>query len=218
MNQTLKLKVSETIGTVTAELVEAKKPQAILTLAHGAGAGMNHPFMTALATELALLNITTLRFNFPFTEQKKKRPDVPAVAHKTIEAALNAAHTTFPKLPVFASGKSFGGRMSSQYLSAHNPEFVKGIIFYGFPLHAPGKPGTERGDHLKNIKAPLLFLQGSRDEFAEWNLIETVTNELPLATLVKIDGANHAFKKGKENLIPLLAAETKKFISAQPLK
>jgi predicted alpha/beta-hydrolase family hydrolase len=218
MNQTLKLKVSETIGTVTAELVEAKKPQAILTLAHGAGAGMNHPFMTALATELALLNITSLRFNFPFTEQKKKRPDVPAVAHKTIEAALNAAHTKFPKLPVFASGKSFGGRMSSQYLSVHNPEFVRGIIFFGFPLHAPGKPGTERGDHLKNIKAPMLFLQGSRDEFAEWNLIETVTNELPLATLVKIDGANHAFKKGKENLIPLLAAETKKFISAQPLK
>lgn len=218
MNQTLKLKVSDTIGTVTAELVEAKKPQAILTLAHGAGAGMHHPFMTALATELAQLGITSLRFNFPFTEQKKKRPDVPAVAHKAIEAALNAAQAQFPKLPVFASGKSFGGRMSSQYLSAHHPDFVKGIIFYGFPLHAPGKPGTERGDHLKNVKAPMLFLQGSRDEFAEWNLIEKVTDELSLATLIKIDGANHAFKKGKENLIPLLAAETSKFISAQPLK
>ncbi len=113
----LRLEVSDSIGTVTAELVVPEATKAILTLAHGAGAGMNHPFMTALGNELAQLHVATLRFNFPFTEQKKKRPDFPPVAHKTIEIALAKAHELFPATPLFASGKSFGGRMSSQFLS-----------------------------------------------------------------------------------------------------
>jgi hypothetical protein len=207
-----KLYVSESIGEVSAELIKAEKPKAVMTLAHGAGAGMNHPFMTVLAKELAANGISTLRFNFPFTENKKGRPDAPAVAHKTIEAALNKAHELFPKLPVYASGKSFGGRMSSQYLSAHAPEFVKGVVFFGFPLHAPGKEGIERADHLKSIKIPMLFLQGTRDALAEWSLMEKVVKALSFATLIKIDCADHSFKKGKENLIPLLARHLKDFV------
>jgi predicted alpha/beta-hydrolase family hydrolase len=209
---TLKLNVSESIGTVSAELISPTHAIAILALAHGAGAGMNHPFMVALANELAVLDIATLRFNFPFTEQRKKRPDFPAVAHKTIEIALVKAHELYPEIPVFASGKSFGGRMSSQYLAKAQPDFVKGIIFFGFPLHAPGKPSVDRAEHLKDIKVPMLFLQGTRDELAAWSLIEKITNELSLATLYKLEGANHAFKSGKENLIPVLASATKEWI------
>lgn len=208
----LKLFVSESIGNVSAELISGDKPVAVMTFAHGAGAGMNHPFMKSLAESLADLGITTLRFNFPFAEQKKNRPDFPAVAHQTVESGLNEAHKLFPKLPVFAAGKSFGGRMSSQYLSATSLDFVKGIIFFGFPLHAPGKASIERAEHLNTVKVPMLFLQGTRDALAEWGLIEKVTNGLSKATLIKIEGADHSFKKGKENLIPFLASESMAFI------
>ncbi len=204
--------VSKSIGSISAELTSPEKPNAILTLAHGAGAGMNHPFMTSMANELAKNNIATLRFNFAYMEQKKKRPDVPAVAHKAIEAAANKAHELFPKIPLFLSGKSFGGRMSSQFLSAQKPSIVNGIIFFGFPLHPAGKPGIDRAEHLKEVKVPMLFLQGTRDTLAEWDLIEKVTSELPQATLIKFEGADHSFKKGKENLIPALACEVDKCI------
>jgi predicted alpha/beta-hydrolase family hydrolase len=183
-----------------------------MTLAHGAGAGMHHVFMVTLANSLAAANIATLRFNFPFTENKKGRPDTPVVAHQTIEAAILKARELFPKLPLFVSGKSFGGRMSSQYLSAHPDAKVKGIIFYGFPLHPQGKPSTERAEHLKDIKIPMLFLQGTRDELATWDLIEPVCASLPLAELVKIEGADHAFKAGKQNTIQILTDKTKDWI------
>jgi hypothetical protein len=208
----LKLEVSDTIGSVSAELITPEQPTAVVTLAHGAGAGMNHGFMVALANALAENSIASMRFNFPFTEQKKKRPDFPAVAHKAIESALNKAHELLPDLPVFASGKSFGGRMSSQYLSKENPDFVRGIIFFGFPLHPAGKPSVERGDHLKEVKIQMLFLQGTRDALAELNLIEQVTASLELAKLHLLEGADHAFKSGKQNLIPTLAKETKDWI------
>ena len=211
----LKISVSESIGKVSGELISGDKPNAIMALAHGAGAGMNHPFMKSLAESLADLGIATLRFNFPFAEQKKNRPDFPAVAHKTIESTLSKAHELFPKLPVFAAGKSFGGRMSSQYLSATSPDFVKGIVFFGFPLHAPGKASIDRADHLKTVKVPMLFLQGTRDALAEWTLIEQVAKGLPKAKLIKIEGADHSFKKGKENLIPFLANESMEFIKKQ---
>jgi len=211
--QCFSLTVSDSIGQVSAEYIVPPKCTCIFTLAHGAGAGMSHPFMIALATSLAENNIGTLRFNFPFMEHKKGRPDTPAVAHKTIEAAINYAHKAFPTLPLFASGKSFGGRMSSQYLSGNSLTPVKGIIFYGFPLHAPGKPSTERAGHLKDLKVPMLFLQGTRDELATLNLIESVCSSLPLATLIKIEGANHAFKAGKQDIIPMLAAFSKDWVS-----
>ena len=183
-----------------------------MTLAHGAGAGMHHSFMVTLAQLLWEQSISTMRFNFPFAENKKGRPDTPGVAHQTIEAAILKAQKLFPELPLFVAGKSFGGRMSSQYLATHpNPE-IKGLIFYGFPLHPPGKPSTDRAEHLKEVKTPMLFLQGTKDELATWSLIESVCSSLKLATLVKIEGANHAFKAGKQNILQLLADTTNEWI------
>ncbi len=212
IKNSFELLVSKTTGTVSAELTTPEKPEAVITFAHGAGAGMNHPFMTSMANELSKLNIASLRFNFAYMEQKKKRPDVPAVAHKAVESAVNKAHELFPTIPLYASGKSFGGRMSSQFLSIQKPSVVNGIVFFGFPLHPAGKPGIERAEHLKEVKVPLLFLQGTRDTLAEWTLIEQVTNHLSLATLIKFEGADHSFKKGKENLIPQLASEVGQWI------
>jgi predicted alpha/beta-hydrolase family hydrolase len=202
------LQVSEPIGNVSAEYIIPDNSVAVMTLAHGAGAGMNQSFMISLARSLAERSITTLRFNFPFTEHKKGRPDFPPVAHKTIEASLAHAKETFPSLPLFASGKSFGGRMSSQYLATQPDTKVKGIIFYGFPLHPPKKPSIDRAEHLKNVKTPMLFLQGTRDELATWDLIESVCASLSSATLVKIDGADHSFKAGKQNVMQILTDET----------
>jgi len=199
------LEVSASAGKVSAEYIVPDNPGHIVTLAHGAGAGMNHSFMVAMAKKLAELGVASLRFNFPFIELKKGRPDLPAVAHKTIEAAINDVKKNYPNLPLYLSGKSFGGRMSSQLLAAHPDEAVKGIIFFGFPLHPSGKPSTERAEHLKQVKVPMLFLQGTRDELATPELIEEVTSSLKNATLIKLEGADHAFKAGKQDLIPVLA-------------
>ena len=155
--QSLSLEVSSGIGKVSAECFVPEDAKCIMIVAHGAGAGMNHSFMISLAKSLSDSGVATLRFNFPFTENKKGRPDPPAIAHKTIEAAISKAKELFPDLPLFVSGKSFGGRMTSQYLSAHHDASVKGIIFYGFPLHPPGKPSIERAEHLKEVKIPMLF-------------------------------------------------------------
>jgi uncharacterized protein len=210
--RSLSLDISPSIGSVSAETFVPEDSKCIIVLAHGAGAGMNHPFMTTLARSLAEIRIATLRFNFPFSENKKGRPDPPAVAHKTIEVAISKAMKLFPKLPLFVGGKSFGGRMGSQYLSTHPDTAVMGIIFYGFPLHPPGKPSTERGEHLKDVKVPMLFLQGSKDELATWNLIESTCSSLPLAKLTRIEGANHAFKAGKQDILKLLVIETNNWI------
>ena len=208
----LSIQVSPEIGTVSASLVMPEKPISIMTLAHGAGAGMDHSFMVALAEALAENNIATLRFNFPFIENKKGRPDVPAIAHKTIAMAVQHAKKTYPSLPVWLSGKSFGGRMSSQYMALQFDIVAKGIVFYGFPLHPSKKPSTDRAEHLKEIKQPMLFLQGTKDTLAEWPLIAQVCSSLTNATLVKLEGADHSFKKGKQDLVPQLAAETREWI------
>lgn len=204
--ETISIRVSPSIGSITAEYVEPDNMNALFVFAHGAGAGMYHPFMTALSIELATRNMGTLRFNFPFTEQKKKRPDVPAVAHKTIETAIEKAKTIFPSTPIFAGGKSFGGRMTSQYAAKQNVNGVKGLIFVGFPLHPPGKPSIERADHLKSVQLPMLFLQGTRDTLAQWELMEAVTASLSQASVIKIEGADHGFKIPRQNSIPLLAS------------
>ena len=210
--QTLSLQISPSIGTVSAAYTVPETCNCIMTLAHGAGAGMNHSFMIALAKSLAENHIATMRFNFPFAELRKGRPDVPAVAHKTVEAAINNVQELFPSLPLFVAGKSFGGRMTSQYLSAHPETAVRGIIFYGFPLHPSGKPSIERAEHLKNVTIPMLFLQGTKDELATLNLIESVCSSLPNAELVKIEGADHAFKAGKQNIVQVLANATRDWI------
>jgi len=210
--KSISLKVSSEIGSVSGEYIIPEKSICLITLAHGAGAGMHHPFLSELAESLAGLGIATLRFNFPFTENNKRRPDVPAVAYKTIEAAIHKARKQYPTLPLFISGKSFGGRMSSQYLSTHPDADVKGIIFYGFPLHAPGKPSMERAGHLREVKHPMLFLSGTRDEFATLSLLKKVSSSLKKAKLVTIEGANHGFKAGKLNTPERLADLTHKWV------
>lgn len=210
--QRFPLEISKSLGFTSAELLSGERTDAIMTLAHGAGAGMDHVFMTSLAEELSARNITTLRFNFLYTEQKKRRPDVPAVAHKAVEAAILKAHELYPATPLFLAGKSFGGRMSSQYLSEHSLDFVNGIIFVGFPLHPAGKPSMNRAEHLTKITKPMLFLQGTRDALAEWPLIKQVTTDLPLATLDAFEGADHAFKAGRQNLIPVIAEHIQQWI------
>lgn len=207
------LTVSPAVDSVSGEYFIPDDAKAIMTLAHGAGAGMNHSFMVDLAMALAEAGIVTLRFNFPFTEGKKGRPDQPAVAHATIAAAVDHARAAFPRLLLFAAGKSFGGRMTSQYLAANPREDVGGIVYFGFPLHPAGKPSTERAEHLKNVKVRMLFLQGTKDELARWDLIESVCGSLPLATLVKIDGANHAFKAGKQDVIGMLVKAVEGWIA-----
>jgi len=204
--------VSTEIGKVSSAFIIPKNALCVITLAHGAGAGMDHSFMVELGNALAEKNIGTLRFNFPFVENKKGRPDLPAVAHKTIESALQQLKKNYPSLPHFLSGKSFGGRMSSQYLALNPNAEVEGIIFYGFPLHPIKKPSIERAEHLEKVKQPMLFLQGTRDALAEWTLIEEVCSSLTNAHLLKIEGADHGFKKGKENLVPELARQTREWI------
>lgn len=208
----LSLTVSPAIGKVSAICMAPEKATCMMTLAHGAGAGMEHAFMETLAAALAGAGIATLRFNFPFAENGKGRPDSPAVAHQTIEAAINKALDLYPSLPLFVAGKSFGGRMSSQYLSVNHRKDVKGIVFYGFPLHPAGKPSIERAEHLKEVKVPMLFLQGTKDTLATWDLIESVCKSLKKATLVQLEGADHSFKAGKRDIMPLLTGATNDWI------
>ena len=204
-SRSISIKISAELGSVSAEAIVPPKAKAMLVLAHGAGAGMTHAFMVSLSESLAAQQIATLRFNFLYMENKKGRPDTPAVAHQAIDAALTKAQKLYPKLPLFAGGKSFGGRMTSQWMALQPNDKVKGLIFLGFPLHAPGKPGIERAEHLKDVKVPMLFLTGSKDEFATWKLIDKVCAGLPLAELVKIEGANHGFKAGKTDVISILS-------------
>ena len=165
-------------------------------LAHGAGAGMKHPFMAAAAKGLAAQGVATLRYEFPYMEKGSKRPDTPAVAKARVREAVEEAARRAKGLPLFAGGKSFGGRMTSQAQAESALPGVKGLAFLGFPLHPPGKPSDERAAHLANVKVPMLFLQGSRDEFATPQFLEPVIKRLgKLATLESFEGGDHSFKK-----------------------
>lgn len=214
----LTIKVSDSIGSVSALVIEPKKTKAMIVLAHGAGAGMHHQFMETLSNQLSDVSIGTLRFNFPFIENGKKRPDPAPVAEKTISAVWNKASELFPKLPLFGAGKSFGGRMSSHVLSKASPPFIKGVVFYGFPLHAPGQPSISRADHLQSVTVPMLFLQGTRDALADIKLIKQVTSQLPKATIVTFEGADHSFKAGKNIMIPQLVEATAAWIDSHATK
>ncbi|HZS61127.1 MAG TPA: alpha/beta family hydrolase [Gemmatimonadaceae bacterium] len=166
----------------------------MLTLAHGAGAGMRHPFMEKLAAELANLGVATLRYEFPYMEQRRNRQDPPAVLHARVAEAAQAAREAAPDLPLFAGGKSFGGRMTSQAAAEGVLTDVHGIVFFGFPLHPPNRPGTSRADHLAKVAPPMLFLQGTRDEFAPLEELRPVCESLGAnATLHVVDGADHGF-------------------------
>jgi uncharacterized protein len=179
---------------VSGLLQAPKAVRACYVLAHGAGAGMHHAFMTAAAAELAERSIATLRYQFPYMEKGSKRPDPPKLAHATVRAAVAQATRLLPQLPLIAGGKSFGGRMTSQAQAAAALPGVRGLAFLGFPLHPAGRPSRERGDHLFDVQIPMLFLQGSRDQLALLDQIEPVCKALGArATLVIVPGADHSF-------------------------
>ncbi len=183
---------------VSGLLLRPPQARLIYVLAHGAGAGMRHPFLEAIARQLAERGIGTLRYQFPYMERRSRRPDPPAVAEAAVRAAVEEARRAAPGLPLVAGGKSFGGRMTSGAQAREPLPGVQGLVFLGFPLHPPGRPGDERAAHLAAIRVPMLFLQGSRDEFARLPLLEAVLQRLgPLATLHLVEGGDHSFKVPK---------------------
>jgi hypothetical protein len=179
---------------VSGLLLAPASPRHLYVLAHGAGAGMRHPFLEAMAGLLVPLGIATLRYQFPYMEKRSKRPDPPKVAHAAVRAAVDLAAREVPGVPLLAGGKSFGGRMTSQAQAEAPLPGVRGLVFLGFPLHPPGKPGIERAEHLARVEIPMLFLQGTRDDFARLDLItEVAAHSAPRATLELVDGADHSF-------------------------
>ena len=167
---------------------------ACYVVAHGAGAGMRHPFMAAIAQALAERQVATLRYQFPYMERGSKRPDSPELAQATVRAAVLEASRLAPGLPLVAGGKSFGGRMSSQAQASSPLPGVRGLVFLGFPLHPPGQPSDQRGQHLFEVRCPMQFLQGTRDEFAELALLRPLVEQLGAsATLRLFEGADHSF-------------------------
>jgi predicted alpha/beta-hydrolase family hydrolase len=189
-------------GGLSALLLLPAEPRLMLVLAHGAGAGMTHPFLESLAAELAAVGVATLRYQFPYMEQRRRVPDSPAVLTATVRAAVRTTAELSLRLPLIAGGKSMGGRMTSQAAAQQPLDGVRGLVFFGFPLHAPNKPGTKRAEHLKQVTVPTLFLQGTRDTLADLTLLKPICDSLgSRATLHIIETADHSFhvlkKSGK---------------------
>ena len=179
---------------VSALLLVPPRPTACFVFAHGAGAGMAHPFMAAAAAGLAERGIASLRYQFPYMEKGGKRVDPPKVAHAAVRAAVAEARRQLPDVPLIAGGKSFGGRMTSQAQATAPLDGVAGLAFLGFPLHPPGRPSRERAEHLTGVTIPMLFLQGTRDEFAALNELEPVCDALgSRATCKLFADADHSF-------------------------
>lgn len=191
--QQLSLEIAKA-APVSALLNRPAQARACFVFAHGAGAGMTHSFMEAVASGLCERGVATLRYQFPYMEKGGKRPDPPVIAHAAVRAAVAEAGRCCPGLPLIAGGKSFGGRMTSQAQAAAPLDGVRGLAFLGFPLHPAGKPSSDRATHLADVHIPMLFLQGTRDNLAEVALIEPVVRSLgPQASLHLVDGADHSF-------------------------
>jgi uncharacterized protein len=181
-------------GRVSGLLQTPPRVRACYVLAHGAGAGMTHPFMASVADGLAERGIATLRYQFSYMERGSKRPDPPKLAHAAVRAAVAAAQDAAPKLPLIAGGKSFGGRMTSQAQAAMPLPGVRGLAFLGFPLHPAGKPSADRGEHLLDVKVPMIFLQGSRDTMAALDQLEPLCKVLGKRVTLKLFAdADHSF-------------------------
>jgi predicted alpha/beta-hydrolase family hydrolase len=181
-------------ASVSGLWLKPRGAKAVLVLAHGAGAGMAHAWMSAAAEGLGARGIATLRFNFPYMERGSKRPDAPALAHAAVRAAAAEAVRLGRGLPLFAGGKSYGGRMTSQAQSAEPLPGVRGLVFFGFPLHPAGAPGIDRAKHLDAVKVPMLFLQGTNDALADLKLLKKVVAKLGArATLTLSEHADHSF-------------------------
>ena len=191
-------------NSVSALLIHPPQARACFVFAHGAGAGMTHPFMETFAVGLCERGVATLRYQFPYMEKGSKRPDPPAVAQAAVRAAVAKAEQHCGKLRLIAGGKSFGGRMTSQAQAKAPLAGVDGLAFVGFPLHPAGKPSTDRAKHLDEVHIPMLFLQGSRDNLAELSLLEPVVKSLgPSASLHVVEAADHSFhvpaRSGRNN-------------------
>jgi len=185
--------VSETTR-VSALLLAPPRARACYVLAHGAGAGMTHPFMAAVAQELGERGIATLRYQFPYMEQGGRRPDPPKLAHATVRAAVAESARRLPSIPLIAGGKSFGGRMTSQAQAAAPLAGVRGLAFLGFPLHPAGRPSAERGKHLFEVHVPMLFLQGTRDTLATLDQLQPLCEALGRRADLKLfQDADHSF-------------------------
>ena len=200
LTRSLTVRVSDSTGDVEALLLRPDDANWLLVFAHGAGAGMHHPFMEHLAGQLAGCSVATLRYHFPYMQHRRKRPDPPALLTATVRAAVAAASEMAPGLPLLAGGKSLGGRMTSLTVaderSAPGPGIasVRGLVFFGFPLHPAGRPGTQRAEHLARVRIPMLFLQGTRDALADLALLRPLCDTLvPLSTLHVVEGGDHSF-------------------------
>ena len=211
-------------GDVSALLMRPLGADCLLVLAHGAGAGMRHPFMEALAARLADLRIATFRYQFPYIENGRRRPDYQPILLKTVRSAVGAASAVSDGLPLYAGGKSMGGRMTSLAASKGALSTIRGIVFFGFPLHSAQKPGIERSEHLRGVRVPLLFLQGTRDRMAPLDLLEPVCRDLgQRATLHRVEGADHGFhvlkRSGRtdDEVQDQLAGATRSWIDGQEL-
>ena len=181
-------------GSVSALLDRPPQTRACFVFAHGAGAGMSHPSMEAVSAGLGERGVATLRYQFPYMEKGSKRPDPPAIAQAAVRAAVAEAGRRCAGLLLVAGGKSFGGRMTSQAQAIAPLAGVHGLAFLGFPLHPAGKPSSDRAKHLADVHVPMLFVQGTRDSLSELELLEPVVKSLgPLATLHRVEGADHSF-------------------------
>lgn len=188
MNQ---IHIPSSSSAIDALVTPASSARYVLLLAHGAGAGMHHPFLYSLAEALSQLNGTVIRYQFPYMQQGQKLPKSPQPDIDTVGAVAKWARLQWPEVPLFVGGKSYGGRMSSHW-AALNPS-VSGLVYVGFPLHPPGKPATTRARHLPTISLPQLFIQGTNDELADWVLLQQVAAECPKAEVIAMEGANHSF-------------------------
>jgi predicted alpha/beta-hydrolase family hydrolase len=198
--ETLRLGADRSQGPVTALLRRPPDAFALYVLAHGAGADMRHRFLAAMADALAAQGVATLRFNFPYTEAGRRAPDRAPVLEAYVRSVCAEARSLAPDLPLFAGGKSMGGRMTSQASAKEPLDGVRGLVFLGFPLHAAKKPSTERAAHLRDVLLPMLFLQGTRDDLAELPLIREVCNAIgPHAVLREFEGADHSFAVRKSS-------------------
>lgn len=202
IEQEIRFAASESSGEVSAILVRPRNARWIMALSHGAGAGIRHAFMAGLARSLAKRGIATFRYQFPYMEQGKRAPDPQSILLATVRSAVEAAREHGSDLPLLAGGKSLGGRMTSTAASVDALPGVRGVVFFGFPLHAPGKPSSERGEHLFKVRLPMLFFQGTRDNLADLTLLRPLCERLQQQGQVSlhiIDGGDHSFHVPKKS-------------------
>lgn len=193
----MKLFLNDKLGEISYEISNANDSELVLIIAHGAGAGMHHPFMHQLAEAIAKLGITTIRFNFPYMEKGRKAPGSPKDAIYAWKAMIEETTSKFPNAKILMSGKSYGGRMGSHLLADEGDLPVTGIIYYGFPLHAPGRDSKDRAAHLAGVNQPQLFIQGTKDKLANFEMINEVVNVLSKAEIHEIEDGDHSFNVPK---------------------